>query len=706
MKRLLSFVALFSPPGHSQLSPRGVGSSKLSPAEELIPAPPNLGLESWDLRPVGLPDLQDESPRFVLRGEYGRSPADVRRAGGLYARGRYGSPEKGIEDVACNLVYHVQGRSAPFTKFVSTTTSKEMAMIFASNNLELPGEWSRYGTIYMIAADSKMINAIKSIPTDKYPSWYKNQKEFSVAGGVPMSQIKGWFVPKYMNGREIHWGFIFNADFDTAHLENLKDGGAQPQLAGPVEGSKERLESYVKDVVFKGDEGEFRRFWYPENDRGASAAPGACAGLGKRDNEACNQDDATESSKNGDETKGFSSDIGADGGDKTVADNPGRDFELSAEAIARKEFETLAIKFGITDLVWHKSAKTKISFLHQLFTGFRGYGKVSTISRPKMRSLRLSSGVLAVAGLGLYVKSVVDEFSQDTSALDRAAVVTSILPFVGCGLQAVAAQKHGILNIWDTALCVVGDALLLSPAWPVWFLVQGLRYLIGAVTSVLSPRQVRVRRDEAWQAYLRKARNYLQSDNFTSDIETHFKVEMAAVLFAAAEAHGKLIAGRDLFLVNASHQRRLTVIERTLETRIGVQGDMCEAIVKKMAELQRDLPIILKRSMREDSEKLNDRFVAQYRPASYYAANSIKLFSTYIRSVHPIPQRHIVSAARLAGDRIRSVLEKVYGDSPCKVGALGELASDDAAYKKWLQLHRDGAIEQERDINQSLKILK
>ncbi|PHH78437.1 hypothetical protein CDD80_6844 [Ophiocordyceps camponoti-rufipedis] len=550
-----------------------------------------------------------------------------------------------------------------------------------------------------------MINAIKSIPTDKYPSWYKNQKEFSVAGGVPMGQIKGWFVPKYMNDQEIHWGFIPNPDFDPAYLANLKDGGAQPQLAGPVEGSKERLESYVKDVVFKGDEDKFRGFWYPKKEGGASPASEACAGLSKRDNQGCNHDDENEGSKMKDKTRDVSSEMAANGGEDTVHNSLEREFELSAEAIAKKEFETLSIKFGLTDLVWQKSAKTKISFLHQLFTRFKGYGKVSAMSRPKMRFLRLSSGVLAVAGLGLYVKSVVDEFSQDTSALDRAAVVTSILPFVGCGVQAVAAQKHGILNVWDTALCVVGDALLLSPAWPVWFLVQGLRYFIGAVTDVLSPRQVRVRRDEAWQAYMSKARNYLQSDNFTSDIETHFKVEMAAVLFAAAEAQGKLIAGRDLFLVNATDQRRLSVIERTSETHFSVQEDMCATISKKMADLQHDLPVILKRSLEEDADKLNDQLVAQYRPASYYAATSIRRFSTYIRFVHPIPRDHIVSSARLAGDQIRSILEKVYEDSPCKGGALAELVSDDAAYMKWLQLHRDGAMEQERDLNQSLKIL-
>ncbi|PFH61490.1 putative enterotoxin [Ophiocordyceps unilateralis] len=647
---LLSFfIVLLPQPGESQLLPRGAGWSRpKAPEKPSSPGSPHplsgSKLKNPDRQPIGLPDLPDDSPTYVLRGETGRTAKDVQQAGGLYAQGRGKVIAKDDEDLACNLIYHVEGSIAPISKYVSTTTSKEIAFTFATDGLEPVGELSRYGTIYMIAVDPKMINTIKSIPLGDYPESYRNQKEFSVTGGVSMKQIKGWYQPKKIDHEEVHWEFTENSDFDNAYLQAPKDGGAQPQLAGSIDGSKERLERYVERVIFKGDESGFKQFWAPEREAESLAAFQDCAGLKKRDAKTCNPSDEAEGSKS--EDTNDSKDL-THQRDKPTTDVTGKDLVQSAEEIAKKEFKTLAAKFGVMDLV-RRNGGAKLTSLDQLFTRFKGYKNLPSMSRPKLRLMRASSGALAVAGLGLYIKSVVDEFSEDSSALDRAAVVTSILPFVGCGVQAVAAQEHGRLDLVDTSLCVVGDALLLSPAWPAWFLIQGLRYLLGTSIKTLTPREIRARRNQVWNAYLRETTKYIESVNFTSDIETHFKVEIAAVLFTAAEAHGKLDAGRDLFLnAAATDQARRDVINDTSTMRISVQGDMCAAILGKMHELQGPSPNHLDPvavSRRGRVERPIRRQVFIYHQPSHWQVEKLEDISTYRLSRIKKPNSEFVQA--------------------------------------------------------------
>ncbi|KJK83642.1 hypothetical protein H634G_00875 [Metarhizium anisopliae BRIP 53293] len=76
---------------------------------------------------------------------------------------------------------------------------------------------------------------------------------------------------------------------------------------------------------------------------------------------------------------------------------------------------------------------------------------------------KIAGGALAAAGLALYGKAVADVFSSNASILDKAAVVTSILPGIGCAVQLAADEaERGHASATHTALCFTQDALLVA----------------------------------------------------------------------------------------------------------------------------------------------------------------------------------------------------------------------------------------------------
>lgn len=76
---------------------------------------------------------------------------------------------------------------------------------------------------------------------------------------------------------------------------------------------------------------------------------------------------------------------------------------------------------------------------------------------------KIAGGALAVAGLALYGKAVADVFSSNASILDKAAVVTSILPGISCAVQLAADKaERGHASATHTALCFTQDALLVA----------------------------------------------------------------------------------------------------------------------------------------------------------------------------------------------------------------------------------------------------
>lgn len=118
-----------------------------------------------------------------------RSPDEVRRSGGLIPRGQDEAYERGTP-ININLYDHARGTVTGNTRYndgyVSTTTTLRQAHLIGQNML---GSFNEY-YIYVIAPAPNLFDVNGILGTySPYPS----ENEYAALGGVPLSQIIGWY---------------------------------------------------------------------------------------------------------------------------------------------------------------------------------------------------------------------------------------------------------------------------------------------------------------------------------------------------------------------------------------------------------------------------------------------------------------------------------------------------------------------------------
>ncbi|EQL02214.1 Heat-labile enterotoxin IIA, A chain [Ophiocordyceps sinensis CO18] len=199
------------------------------------PAPPTLG--------------------FVWRGEAGgatgRTPDDIRRAGGMWARG-FTTPagELTPEQVerGSNLLAHANGGTRQYTQYVSTSTSFGAAINFAVR--PAPELANEIGYLYRIRTNWAMVDVNLALGD---LSAFRSQEEQAVAQGIPWSQVLGWYEVTLADlNRALGSddpvsqlrGFIRNADF---HPDATYASGAQPQLNPTHQSAAENFQTFVRD---------------------------------------------------------------------------------------------------------------------------------------------------------------------------------------------------------------------------------------------------------------------------------------------------------------------------------------------------------------------------------------------------------------------------------------------------------------------------
>ncbi|KJZ74925.1 hypothetical protein HIM_05656 [Hirsutella minnesotensis 3608] len=273
-----------------------------------------------------------------------------------------------------------------------------------------------------------------------------------------------------------------------------------------------------------------------------------------------------------------------------------------SESVAQKKYEALASKFGVDDTQGH-AIKPSFPAMREKFKKFT-----------RLPSMAISSafgkGATGLVTLGIYINDVVEVFSEDTSALDRATVATSVLPFVGCEVEAAAAIERDQYDLLDNSLCLIGDTLLVTPLWPVGVLVQLLRPILKDIEN-FNAEQVKRRRDEAWRAGIIRHKDYIQSGNFTRDIKAQLNMEKAVVIFTASEAFGKLNATMDLLaeIPDVDEQERARFASSIEKKENEVEEKICAGILHRMHTLHHDIPMILATSL---SDQINNAFIDQY----------------------------------------------------------------------------------------------
>ncbi|GAA0353677.1 hypothetical protein [Streptomyces blastmyceticus] len=221
---------------------------------------------------------------------------------------------------------------------------------------------------------------------------------------------------------------------------------------------------------------------------------------------------------------------------------------LEAKQI-EQAFGELAGKYGLK-VVAPDGKQLSPSEIH---ARIRGYSKLSPEAKSALRANLKSAGstakgALLVAGGVLWAKGVHDAFANDTTSLDKAAAITAIVPFVGCGTQAGAAADHGRFDAEDTAACFGADALLVTPLWPAGLTLHGARYFTdkwkeAQIPSITVFQQAR---DEAWKKTLADFRaDGLQKlvKSATEMERQQLEAEKAVILHNAAEKMAEIDKG-------------------------------------------------------------------------------------------------------------------------------------------------------------------
>ncbi|HBA7004280.1 TPA: Heat-labile enterotoxin IIA, A chain [Escherichia coli] len=160
-----------------------------------------------------------------------RTPDEIRRAGGILSRGQSDAYERGTP-ININLFNHASGTPTGNTRYddgyVSTTNTVTSAHNIGQNMF---GGLNEY-YIYVIAPAPNMFN-VNGVLGRYSPHPYEN--EFAALGGIPVSQIIGWYRisfgvlqgdmtrnPEYRN--DLFRGMNIAANRDGYRLAGFPDG--------------------------------------------------------------------------------------------------------------------------------------------------------------------------------------------------------------------------------------------------------------------------------------------------------------------------------------------------------------------------------------------------------------------------------------------------------------------------------------------------
>ncbi|KAF3919780.1 hypothetical protein ABW20_dc0108684 [Dactylellina cionopaga] len=133
--------------------------------------------------------------KALWRGERGRTPEDVKKAGGFVSRGlqvlqgtntRFSNLTFQEKSLSVSLLGHHYGGTEPYSQYVSTTELPTVAESLFAPSAE-PGV-PRF--VYKIYAGARAIDMNKSLPEG---GMFSYEREYVVAGFIPYEMIEGWY---------------------------------------------------------------------------------------------------------------------------------------------------------------------------------------------------------------------------------------------------------------------------------------------------------------------------------------------------------------------------------------------------------------------------------------------------------------------------------------------------------------------------------
>ncbi|PHH64256.1 hypothetical protein CDD81_4870 [Ophiocordyceps australis] len=265
-----------------------------------------------------------------------------------------------------------------------------------------------------------------------------------------------------------------------------------------------------------------------------------------------------------------------------------------ADGIAQAEFKRLTNIYGlpISDKP-NKSGKgglkLSLSELRARFVGFRS--SKSQISGKKWVT-KLAAGAFTVATeLPGYIISLVDAIKSDATDLEKAAVATSIIPFVGCTTRNLANLERQAPKTISTALCYTGDIALFTPLWFLKPVLDALA-IVFDFDENMDVDWVMQQRHDAWVNRYEQLINYLNSEDYRNRVMERYSLEISTHLFALSEQSatlyiGELVADEQSDSVKDAKNAAQEVEDAWMES----QQDICARLLDTERRFDEEIPL-------------------------------------------------------------------------------------------------------------------
>ncbi|KAM3497076.1 hypothetical protein MY10362_009558 [Beauveria mimosiformis] len=264
-----------------------------------------------------------------------------------------------------------------------------------------------------------------------------------------------------------------------------------------------------------------------------------------------------------------------------------------AQQRSKESFDNLLEEFNYKSVVKHDQ------LYKELNERLPEFNPVSRTERITGLSAKFGEGALAVAGIALYGKAVADVFSSDASVLDKAAVVTSILPGIGCAVQLADNIEHGHVDVPHTALCFVEDAVLVAGFWEITLVMQVGEELGNWIQAEnerdkLWDMELLSRKGaEGWLDNVKRLIKHLKSDEFVANATTQLSTYKILTLYQASQLTGDLHAAHQVLEnatmpAHAQPELRRQICSTIAESKFQLQMKLEAIALNHTAKMERE----------------------------------------------------------------------------------------------------------------------
>ncbi|KAF1730625.1 hypothetical protein CRV24_008694 [Beauveria bassiana] len=317
---------------------------------------------------------------------------------------------------------------------------------------------------------------------------------------------------------------------------------------------------------------------------------------------------------------------GSEPGEGAVAPESPESVAL-AEKFSDEEFVSLATTRGMLKSV----TETLALSIKDIRTKALGYKPLSPQSpsfkiRPGKVVAGGSNAALGIVSVGVWTKGMIDAFQNDANDLDKTAAVTAIVPFVGCTTNLAADAWKGEVDVQDTALCYIGDALLLTPLAPLGIVVHIVRWLIklGQPPAVPEKEVFVKHRDSQWKKFLADhIYTYIYSDNkkpskseekpFRVKLNSSLNIQALAVISKGAQKIGAAKVLAQNSLKTSKDAAETAEIEKgSVEVVEGIRAAVWNETIRRQRTYLLELPDALRDKTKASLKPIGEQFNEDY----------------------------------------------------------------------------------------------